>query len=259
MSAAICILDDHPGPAERLRRVSSRKALVSALNHPTHHQVWVLRSQQTIVDLIRAMAAAKPKVRRARLITYARPQGSAVQVIESAFGRTLLGVSKMVGFDDLTEVLRTTHPEDYAVAAEWDGMANTIAVWRGDLSVLVVPVSAFPPRAGIAPDPSRLSILDSGQTLRMGVYEVSMDGLLYERDPAYRRRARKRMIREEKSLGASIRRLRLLRGVRRSDFPGLDAKTLARIERGDVGRPQRATLEVIAKRLRVTVESLEEY
>ena len=64
------------------------------------------------------------------------------------------------------------------------------------------------------------------------------------------------MIREERTLGASIRRRRLARGVGRDEFPGLDEKTLASIERGEVRRPQRGTLDVIATRLGVRVEEL---
>jgi len=45
-------------------------------------------------------------------------------------------------------------------------------------------------------------------------------------------------------------------GVARSDFPGLDENTLARIERGKVAKPHPATLRVIAKRLGVAVEEL---
>jgi transcriptional regulator with XRE-family HTH domain len=86
-----------------------------------------------------------------------------------------------------------------------------------------------------------------------------MNDAIYERDPEYRRRAKKRMVQEEQTLGGSIRRLRLMRGLARAEFPGLDEKSLARIERGEVERPRRATLEAIAKRLGVAVDELGEY
>lgn len=259
MTDAICVLEETAKSTERSRRLASRKAVVEALARPSRHQVWVLRNERTIADLIRAMSVAAPRVRGARLISYARPPAVAARVIESAFGRVLLGVGAMVEFGDLTEILRAEHPEDYCVGAEWDEATNTLALWRGDLSVLVVPMAAFPARGGVAADPSKLSIDDCGQTIRMGGYEASVDAILHERDAAHRRRARKRMIREERTLGASIRRLRLARGIGRGDFPGLDEKTLARIERGEVARPHRATLEVIAKRLDADVGSLADY
>jgi hypothetical protein len=205
------------------------------------------------------MAIVPPRVRRTWLISYARPEPLAAQVIEAGFSRALMGAKSMVKFEDLREILSDEHPEDFCIGAEWERESASVALWRGDLSVLVVPLAAFPTRGGVAADPSRLSIEDCGQTVRLGEYEASFDALLYERDPLYRRRARKRMILAEKTLGASIRRLRLSRGLARSDFGSLDPKTLARIERGEVDRPQRATLESIAKRLGVSVGEIEEY
>ncbi len=48
-------------------------------------------------------------------------------------------------------------------------------------------------------------------------------------------------------------------GVGRGEFPGLDEKTLARIERGEVERPRRTTLARIAKRLGVAAEELGDF
>lgn len=258
MTDPVCILNDTGKAAGggRVRRLASRSAVVRELAHAKHRQVWVLRDAETVTDLIRAMSLAPPGVRRARLISYTRPGPGAAQVIESGFARTLLGAGAMIEFADLEEVLRAAHPEDFCVGAEWNPETDTLALWRGDLSVLVVPISAFPARGGVSPDPERLSIEDCGQTVRMGDFEASLDAILFERDPDHRRRARKRMLRSGQGLGPSIRRLRLSRGVPRSAFSGLDEKTLARIERGEVKRPRRATLSVIAKRLGVTVEGL---
>jgi hypothetical protein len=259
MTDSIRVLEKSATTPQRPRRLTSRKAIVEALARPSRHQVWVLRSERTIADLIRAMSIAAPRVRGARLISYARPQPVAARVIESAFVRVLLGARAMVDLRDLTGILRSGHPEDYCVGAEWDEGTSTLALWRGDLSVLVVSRSAFPARGGVAADPSKLSIEDGGQTIRMGEYEASVDAILMERDPVHRRRARKRMIREERTLGGSLRRLRLSRGVGRADFPGLDEKTVARIERGEVARPQRRTLKIIARRLGVAVEEIGEF
>ena len=258
MTDPICVLNDTGKAAvnTRVLRLASRRAMLEELAHSKHRQVWVLRDAETVGDLIRAMSVSAPGVRRARLISYPRPEPGPAEIIKSSFDRTLLGAHAMIAFEELEDVMRTECPEDFCVGAEWDEATSTVALWRGDLSVLVVPMSAFPARAGVAADPSRLSIEDCGQTIRMGEYEASVDAILFDRDPDYRRRARKRMLKSERGLGASIRRLRLLRRARRADFPGLDEKSLARIERGEVKRPQRATLETIAKKLAVTVEEL---
>lgn len=261
MSHGIVLLDDAAHAAVRWRRLGNYEAVLRALHAAHRHQVWILKSEDSIPPLIRAVAADIPRVRPSWLISYARPKGASARILESSFDRTLFGVRAMVEFDDLVEILDADHPEDYALAAEWDREHETLAIWRGDLTALLVPLNrrTFPERAGVAPDPERLAIVDSGQTIRMGEYETAMDRLLYERDPDYRRRARKRRLHEEPGLGASIRRLRLLRGVRRSEFPGLEEKTIARIERGEVEHPHAGTLETIAKRLGVRVKQLEEY
>ena len=76
---------------------------------------------------------------------------------------------------------------------------------------------------------------------------------------AARKRIRDRMRAEDRTHGGSILRLRMMRGVRRDEFGEVDEKTIARIERGEVKRPQRATLEGIASRLGVTVDELETF
>jgi transcriptional regulator with XRE-family HTH domain len=47
--------------------------------------------------------------------------------------------------------------------------------------------------------------------------------------------------------------------MRRHEFGEIDEKTIARIERGEVKKPQRATLKAIASQLAVPVEELETY
>ena len=58
---------------------------------------------------------------------------------------------------------------------------------------------------------------------------------------------------------ASLRRLRLMRGLSRDDFPGVAAKTIARIERGEVERPREETLHRIAQRLGVAPADITTY
>jgi transcriptional regulator with XRE-family HTH domain len=53
--------------------------------------------------------------------------------------------------------------------------------------------------------------------------------------------------------------LRILRGLRQSDFTPLPAKTIARIERGEVAKPHGPTLVRIAERLGVGAGEIESY
>jgi hypothetical protein len=257
----IRILDEPSPRASRagFRLVRSRNALVHALEGPTEGQIWILASERGIDLLIRALAEVPPRVRRAKVISYLRPPPDDAQVLESGFGHAFLGVQVMVDVEALAEILTSEHPEDYCIGAAWDEARRAIRLWRGDFSVLVVPLSTFPERAGVRADPARLSIEDSGQTVRLGHYEVAFTALLQERDPLHRRRAKKRLIRDEQSLGASIRRLRIARGLARTDFGDLDPRTLARIEQGEVDHPHQDTLDRIARRLGVRAEELAEY
>jgi transcriptional regulator with XRE-family HTH domain len=64
---------------------------------------------------------------------------------------------------------------------------------------------------------------------------------------------------EDKTFGACLRRLRLLRGLRQADFGDVAAKTIARIERGETEAPHGQTLKVIAARLGVEPDEITDY
>ncbi|HQA43685.1 MAG: helix-turn-helix transcriptional regulator [Phycisphaerae bacterium] len=100
---------------------------------------------------------------------------------------------------------------------------------------------------------------DYGQTLRFGRYEAATEAVLYEYDPDYRRHLKARRRAEDTGFGPSLRRLRKQRGLRRSDFAPLSAKTIARLERGEVEKPHGDTLAIIAKKLRVKPDEIEMY
>ena len=98
--------------------------------------------------------------------------------------------------------------------------------------------------------------MDFGQTVRLGRYEAAANAILCEFDHEYRRRARARLLESDASFGASVRRLRLQRGLRRSDFPGVTEKEVARIERNEVKRPRKKSLEALARGLGVSPDEL---
>jgi hypothetical protein len=133
-------------------------------------------------------------------------------------------------------------------------------VRRGDLTRLVVPWSWFRPSGdGTAPDFDDVEVVDGGLTIRLGAYEAALDAILYEFDREYRARERQRRLEMDPSFGAALRRLRLQKGVARSDLPGVSDKEIARIERGEVKRPRRGTLRLVAERLGVEPAEIETY
>jgi DNA-binding Xre family transcriptional regulator len=163
--------------------------------------------------------------------------------------------------EELAEVLKADDPSDLFIGGTMNYATETITFWRGNLKPLTVPFSAFTASGdGTEPDFEAVSVIDCGQTIRLGEYEAAVDAILYEYDSPYRRRIAKQRIREDRSFGASLRRLRQQRGLRREDFqPELSAKTIARIEQGKVKRLQQKTLDALADRLAVEPEEIGTY
>ncbi len=138
---------------------------------------------------------------------------------------------------------------------------ETITFWRGNLKPLTVPFSAFEKSGdGTKPNFNAFAVIDCGQTVKLGDDEAAVDAILYESDLAYRREINKKRQETEQSFGASLRRLRKQRGLRREDFePDVSAKTIARIEQEKVKRVQRKTLDVLANRLSVEADEIGTY
>lgn len=155
--------------------------------------------------------------------------------------------------EELAEVLKALNRSDLFIGGSVDRATETITFFRGDLKPITVPLAAFRKSgAGAEPDFDAFSVIDSGQTVRLGHYEAAVDAILYENDPAYRRRISKKRLQEDRSFGAALRRLRKQRGLRREDFaPELSAKTISRIEQGRVKRIRQKTLKILAARLAV--------
>jgi hypothetical protein len=164
-------------------------------------------------------------------------------------------------FEELVDVLLGPREEvrDLFIGGSVDPMSETLTLTRGNLDTLVVPLSMFRPSSKATPDPSDFAVEDYGHTVRLGEYEAAADAILYEVDPDYRKRLNAKRRQEDRSFGASLRRLRLQRRRGRADFPGLSAKSIARIERGETGKPHAKTLAVLAKVLGVEPDEIETY
>jgi hypothetical protein len=167
---------------------------------------------------------------------------------------------RLLPIDELADVLGSPHRADLFVGGA--GAPNDAAaiLYRGNLEPLIVPLAWFKARPdGPKPDLDRLAVADFGQTVCLGEYEAATDAILYEFDDAYRRRAKRRELGRDSSLGGSLRRLRLQKGLQRKDFRGLTPKEIARIERGEVKKPHPRTLAILAKRLGVPAKQLSTY
>ncbi|MCK5795558.1 MAG: helix-turn-helix transcriptional regulator [Deltaproteobacteria bacterium] len=181
-------------------------------------------------------------------------------LLDTRFERCVRRPPVLLPVEALVEVLEQTNRGDFCIGGAIDSDHGMAVLIRGSLDTLSLPLSMFEPSGdGPRPDFDDFEVIDFGQTLRFGTYEASFDAVLYEVDEDYRRRIHKKRRAEDRRFGASLRRLRLQRGLSRDDFPGVSAKSIARIERSEERRPHDKTLQKIAQRLGVTVEEIESY
>jgi hypothetical protein len=136
---------------------------------------------------------------------------------------------------------------------------RVVVLYRGNFDRLAVPYSWFERKSPIEPDFDRFRLSDYGQTICFGSFEGASDAVLYDFDRDYRARAKKRQLDLDDSFGASLRRLREVKDISRSDFRGVSAKEIARIERNEVAEPRAETLLAIARRLGVRVDDIATY
>jgi len=185
-----------------------------------------------------------------------------IPVLSSLFRRIAFTVDGgFIPAEELAEVLDSENLANLFIGGFVNKANDTITLWRGNLESLTVPCSAFEKSGeGTEPDFDAFSVIDGGQTVRLGNYEAAGDAILYEHDAEFRRAISKKRLREDRSFGAALRRLRKQRGLRREDFePDVAAKTVARIEQGRVTRIRKSTLESLAKHLAVEPEEIERF
>jgi hypothetical protein len=238
--------------------------------HSTRKSTWISTSAKGAERLVQEATARSfnsgrgSKVNLGDLLALESPATKSLPALGTVFHRV---IGQVPGFrwlpqDELFEVLFETPKEksrDLFIGGLYDPATETLTLTRGNLETIVVPVSLFRPSEDAKPDPSKFAVIDYGQTIRLGRYEAAADAILYEVNPEYRKRIKSKRREEDKGFGPSLRRLRIQRGLRRSDFPGITSKTIARIERGEISKPHGNTLSVLANTLGVSPAEIETY
>lgn len=185
-----------------------------------------------------------------------------IPLLSSMFRHFVFDVDDgFISAEELAEVLSAENRGDLLIGGFVNDATETVTLWRGNLRSLTVPFSIFQPSGGgLKPDFRKFSIIDCGNTIKLGEYEAATDAILYECDPVFRRELMKKRSVSDRSPGASLRRLRKQKGLRREDFePDISAKTVARIEQGRVSRIQQSTRETLAKRLGVAPDEIDSF
>jgi hypothetical protein len=247
------------GPFEVLapKHLSSEKAVRRQLHLPGTGALWIATGRDGLRWMARGLVGTPRRRRRTLLLTEA-VRDDILTLFTNGFDRVVLLPRARLSGDELAGVFAREDRADFCIGGTIDLDLDVAVLLRGDLDIITAPLSDFPPSGdGTRPDFQAFEVVDFGRTLRFGRYEAAFDAVLYLHDAGYRRR-----IRDGRAggnpLGASVRRLRKQRGLRLEALGSL-AKTVARIERGEVRRPRRATLQAVAERLGTTVEELAQF
>jgi hypothetical protein len=238
-------------------RVHSEPEIRDALDRHRRRALWVAPSAPAVRLLLGALAGRAKGDQR--LLSLESGNGARHSLLHAIF-RFVVSVDegvRLLPTEELPDVLGSPDREDLLVGGAVAPADAAVVLYRGSLEPLVVPLTWFRARpGGPRPDAGALTITDFGQTVQLGEYEAATDAILYEFDDAYRRRAKKRQIERDRSFGGALRRLRLQKGLGRTDFPGLTSKEIARIERGEVKNLHQRTLAILTKRLGVPVDKV---
>ena len=205
--------------------VSSAGGLRDSVARANKDTLWISYEKDLTEALLKTVLGPPRSLGKALLIHSLNPLS--VPVLTSCFKRFASASNKeFLPPEELAEALQAENAPNLFIGASVDPDNQTITLWRGNLEPLTVPFSAFEKSGdGIVPDFERFSVTDSGQTVRFGDYEAAADAILYEFDPEYRRHISKERRQSEQTFGASLRRLRKQRGLRREDFePNVAAK-----------------------------------
>ena len=246
------------------RRLTSAGEVTEAMASGRGPKYWIARDVSALLrSLADGAAEEAPAPRGEHFVVVLASLDAARQAVLDAVFRRVLVQDRDAGFlplEELAEVFASPNREELLIGGVVDLQDEVVVLYRGNMEPLLVPTAWFEPSGdGVRPDFGDFAVADFGQTVRFGDYEATAEAILYEFDAEYRRRARRRLREADRTFGGSLRRLRLQKGVRRDDFPGLSEKQVARIERGEISKPRASTIAALAKRLGVRPEEIEEY
>lgn len=198
--------------------------------------------------------------KRIKILVIADMPLKALPTLEALFKDTIvIPNNTALPLEEILEIINDTNAKNYVIGGQVDEKTRVVTLIRGDLSKLVVPFSIFRPSGiGVKPDFTRFSVEDFGQSIKLGDYEASVDAVFYEFDSLYRRERKAELAKKDKSFGACLRRLRILKNLKQNDFVSVDEREIGRIERGEV-HPRRSTIDKITKVLKVKYTEIETY
>jgi hypothetical protein len=239
-----------------------RSEVEAAVISPMQRVTWVSFTRNFTDILLAKAVGSRADLRGSHLITLTPPRSESISALLSIF-HPVFGIVegfKWLPIEELVGVITRDDASDRIIGGSVDAKAKTLTLLRGDIEAVVAPFGMFQNSGdGTAADFTKFRLADYGRTVALGHYEASADGILYERDPDYRRRLKRQRRQSERTFGASLMRLRKQRRLKRSDFAPISSKEIARIERNEIEKPHAKTLDVIADRLGVHADEIEGY
>lgn len=246
-------IDAGPG----VRRVSSRAALKKAVGSKHGASNWI--AEPTLLSWLHGVSV---QTKHDSLLLLDRPRRTQAPILQARFSKVWApddGLS-FLPKDELLEVIVSESPGDLFIGGVVDQDERAVLLLRGNLEVVEASFDDFHPSGVATPDFTKFGVVEYGTAVKLGEYVVTAESILYVHDPKYRKRAKERRLKLDKSFGGSLRRLRLLRGLSQADFePEVSAKQIARLETGRTEKPRDETLKVLAKKLRVKPSEILSY
>jgi hypothetical protein len=236
-----------------------RSELEAVAATPAKLTIWISTTRAFTDLLLENAVNARPDLRGSRLITLTPPRTESVAALLGCFHPVfgLVGGFQWLPNDQMLTVVAREDAANRFIGVSVDPKAKALTLLRGDITTVIAPFSVFAPSGdGTKPDFTRPGLADYGLTITLGDYEASSDVVLYELDPDYRRSLKAQRRQGERTFGASLMRLRKQRRLKRTEFPPISSKEIARLERNEVAKPHARTLDVIATRLGVRAEEL---
>lgn len=263
------LLDEHKRSSQisaalqRKLKFVKEDAFESLLTKTKHESLLVADDaiEHVIASLQESFFKKQADLRkRLKILVIADVPLRALPALEALFKDAIVIPHKTaLPLEELLEIINDKNAKNYVIGGQIDEKTHTVTLIRGDLSKLAVPFSTFRPSGiGVQPDFTRFSIEDFGQSIKFGDYDSSVHAVLYEFDPLYRKDRKAELLNKDKSFGACLRRLRILKRFKQTDFPGVDAREIGRIERGEV-KPRPITIAKIAETLEVKPTEIKTY
>ena len=238
------VLIDKPGVVPRLAARRRSNLIIVAAN-------------ATSLDAIAQAVVSSPRKSGVLVIPWL-PRSEIFPVLLRGFYRVLpLAISAFPNnVNGLCDAL-TAGQSARIVGAVPDLALAAVTFFRADLSAVCVPGPWFEQNGGTGTaNINSLQIEDDGTMIRLGPRRWQAHDVIAAFDANFRRTLRRLELIQSDSLGGLIRRTRKQLRLAREEFPGIDAKTIARIERNEIVNPQRETLRLIAQTLGLPVEIL---